>query len=80
MAFIIGKKYGSESKQTFLPPPLNGINFSPTHGQTTRHVGKSGNQYAYDPLEIKKKCVLAMSNDLTSTFPVTAIVNHFETD
>ena len=45
------------------------MNFSPTHGQTARLVGKSGHQYAYDPLGIKTKCetkcVLAMNNDLT---------------
>lgn len=80
MTFIIGRKYGSESKQTFLPPSLNGIDFSPTHGQTTRLVGKSKHQLAFDPLQIKKKCVLAMNNVLTDTYLITALVNHFESD
>lgn len=79
-AFIIGKKIGAISKKNYVPQPLNGTVFSIIPGHTTKLIGLSKELYAYDPIDIKAKCVAALMNSLTETFVLTAIVNSFETD
>ena len=80
LAFVIGKKYGSISKKTFLPSSPEDLEFTPIQGQTTRLIGKSAISCAFDPKEIKCKCVIAMNNELTDTYLITSLANHFETD
>ena len=79
-AFIIGKKIGAISKKNYVPQPLNGTVFSIIPGHTTKLIGLSKELHAYDPIDIKAKCVAALMNSLTETFVLTAIVNSFETD
>ena len=79
-AFIVGKKMGVDSKKIYLPAPIEGECFSPIPGQTTKLFGLSKELFAYDPIDIKAKAVLAMNNILTETFVATAIVNSIETD
>ena len=71
---------GVDSKKIYLPAPIEGECFSPIPGQTTKLFGLSKELFAYDPIDIKAKAVLAMNNILTETFVATAIVNSIETD
>lgn len=63
-----------------MPSQVEDIRFSELPGQTAKLVGKSSEALVLDPTEIKEKCVLAMNNDMTETYLITALANHLETD
>lgn len=63
-AFVFVKKYGSISKQIFLPKPIENINFNAVNDQTASFIGKSSTIYAFDPRIIVKKCILSIKNYL----------------
>ena len=79
-ALVIFKYYGSISQKTFVPDRIGDTIFKPIDGQTSRLLGKSSFLHASNPCDIEKKCILTLSNELTETYLVTSMANHFETD
>jgi hypothetical protein len=79
-ALLVGRILGNFSKQTYLPEPIHDTVFSEIPGQTTKLSGLSLECLAYDPVQIKSKCVASLCNNLTETFILTALSNTKETD
>lgn len=79
-AFVLGKRMGLYSVKYLMPKPEGEIEFSILSGQTRVIVGLSSQLFAYDTIDITKKCVVAMFNKMTKTFIVRAIANTYESD
>lgn len=79
-ALLVGRILGNFSKQTYLPAPIHNTIFSEIPSQTTKLSGLSLECFAYDPIQIKSKCVASLCNNLTETFIFTALSNSKETD
>lgn len=79
-AFLIGRKIGNISKDTYLPVPIGETIFSVIPGKTTKLIGLSQEIVVYVPINIQSKCVASMCNLLTETFILTALSNNKETD
>jgi len=79
-AFLVFRKVGSISEQTYFPVPIHNTVFSVIPSQTTKLIGFSPELIVFDPVKIKAKCVASMSNMLTETCIHTALASNLETD
>ena len=79
-SFILGRKLGTESKETFTPEAIHGTKFEYFAGQTTKLFGVADCLTAYELGDVVSKCVVSMTNELVEQYVVTSLVNNFETD
>lgn len=78
--YLIGREIGTDSKQSYIPDKIGETSFSYLIGQTMKCVGLSNSLIAFNPVDIVTKCVIALYNDVTQMYVVTALVSNFETD
>lgn len=74
-SFILGRKIGTESKETFTPEAIDDTVFEYFAGQTTKLC-----LTAYELGHVVSKCVVSMKNELLEQYVVTSLVYDFETD
>ena len=72
---------GLETKRNFAPISLDGLVSVPLlPGQTVELTGTAQKLTAYQVQDVKRKCVVAIQNQISDTFVVTSVVNTVETD